>query len=86
VTFYRNIEKDLLQYFTQEESQVYCTDIPNVINMLGIEYKRVKGVSSVIQAREICKLWYHVMVTVLLQSQLPLQFILRKCTEILSSS
>ena len=39
VTFYRNREKDLLQYFTQEESVVYCNDIPNVVNMLGVEYK-----------------------------------------------
>jgi hypothetical protein len=35
VTFYRNREKDLLQYFIQEESVVYCNDIPSVINMLG---------------------------------------------------
>ncbi|GFG35237.1 hypothetical protein Cfor_07299, partial [Coptotermes formosanus] len=34
VTFYRNREKDLLQYFIQEESVVYCNDIPSVINML----------------------------------------------------
>jgi hypothetical protein len=39
VAFYRNREKDLLQYFTQEESLIYCNDIPNLINMLGIEYK-----------------------------------------------
>jgi hypothetical protein len=40
VTFYRNREKDLLQYFAQEESVVYCNDIPDLVNMLGIEYKR----------------------------------------------
>jgi hypothetical protein len=39
VTFYRNREEDLLQYFTQEESLVYCNDIPNLMNMLGVEYK-----------------------------------------------
>jgi hypothetical protein len=39
VTFYRNQDKDLLQYFTQEESLVYCNDIPNLVNMLDVEYK-----------------------------------------------
>jgi hypothetical protein len=28
-----------MQYFTQEESLVYCNDIPNLINMLGVKYK-----------------------------------------------
>jgi hypothetical protein len=52
LTFYRNREKDLLQYFTQEESLVYCNDIPNLINMLGVECK-TDGDSSLIQAREV---------------------------------
>jgi hypothetical protein len=42
VTFYRNQEKDLLQYFTQEKSLVYYSYIPNLINMLGVEYKTDK--------------------------------------------
>jgi hypothetical protein len=39
-TFYRNREKDLLQDFTQEESPMHCNNIPNLINILGVEYKR----------------------------------------------
>lgn len=35
VTFYRNREKDLLQYFSDEENLVYCNNIPDLINKLG---------------------------------------------------
>jgi hypothetical protein len=36
---YRNREKDLLQYFTQEKSLMHCSEIPNLVIMSGVEYK-----------------------------------------------
>jgi hypothetical protein len=39
VIFYRIREKDLLQYFTQEESLVHRSDIPNPIIRSGLEYE-----------------------------------------------
>ena len=35
MTFYRNKEKDLLQYFSEEENLIDCNNIPNLINELG---------------------------------------------------
>lgn len=40
-SFYRNREHEYVQYFTQDESLVYCNNIPKLINKLGnIEYNK----------------------------------------------
>ncbi|KAL4113048.1 hypothetical protein QTP88_016749 [Uroleucon formosanum] len=40
-SFYRNRKHEYVQYFTQEESLVYCNNIPKLINKLGnIEYNK----------------------------------------------
>ena len=36
ITYYRNREKDLLPFFSQEEDLVFCNNIPALLNKLGL--------------------------------------------------
>jgi len=37
--WYRNKKENFMKYFVKEDLLVYCYDIENLINKMGIEYK-----------------------------------------------
>ena len=38
-SWFRNWESDFKKYFVKEGALVYCSDIPNLIKKMGVEYK-----------------------------------------------
>ena len=66
VSFYRNAERDLVQFFRMEDDFVFCDDINGLLNAMGCEYEPApNGGFSLIAPKEVWSVLYCTMETYL---------------------